>query len=128
MATIVLAFGQAKGVTGTYLALATLGGGLIPLILRKYLLKSHALSDFRTENFLFREELITVFKECDICFEITDIIVENPFTPLNKDECQTIKIGLHYKGSVSSNNEGENQTTPNREEESTIINTDSDNR
>ncbi|CAG2184586.1 unnamed protein product [Mytilus edulis] len=60
VATIVLAFSQAKGVTGTYLALATLGGGLIPFILRRYLFKSNDLSDFRTDYILFCNELKTM--------------------------------------------------------------------
>lgn len=93
VATIILAFGQSQGIPDTYQALATLGGGLIPLLLQKYLFKSHDLSDFRTGHFMFREELNTVFKNYCIDFEIADIegkLSDQPFT----EKCQKIFIDL----------------------------------
>lgn len=91
VATIILAFGQSQGIPDTYQALATLGGGLIPLLLQKYLFKSHNLSDFRTEHFMFREELNTVFENYHIHFEIADI-ESNPSDQHHTEKCQKILI------------------------------------
>lgn len=96
VATIVLAFGQAKGVTGTYLALATLGGGLIPFILRRYLFKSNDLSDFRTDYILFCNELKTMItkENYEVCYEIEDIQGTIRNDPPDDDELLLIDIKI----------------------------------
>ncbi|CAC5369967.1 unnamed protein product [Mytilus coruscus] len=86
VATIVLAFGQSKGVTGTYLALATLGGGLIPLILRKYFFRSHDLCDCGTEQNLFWDEVKPMFTKYETSFEVDDIIGDIQNDPSFKND------------------------------------------
>lgn len=55
---IVVAFGKSQGIPGTYQAI----GGLIPLILRRYLFKSDDVFDFKSDYFLLFEELEQLFE------------------------------------------------------------------
>lgn len=122
VATIILAFGQSQGIPDTYQALATLGGGLIPLLLQKYLFKSHDLSDFRTEHFLFSEELNSVFENYLIHFEVADI-EGSPSDPPHTGKCQQIIIDFseivetktEIEKSETEKNEAEKSQTEKKE-------------
>ncbi|CAC5403075.1 unnamed protein product [Mytilus coruscus] len=70
---IVLAFGKTQGFSGTYQAIATLGDGLIPLILRRYFFKSDDVFDFKSDHFLLFEELKQLFENYCETWEIVDI-------------------------------------------------------
>lgn len=70
---IVLAFGKTQGIPGTYQAIATLGGGLIPLILRRYFFKSEDVFDFKTDHFLLRGELQQLLEDNWETWEIVNI-------------------------------------------------------
>lgn len=73
---IVLAFGKTQGIPGTYQAIATLGGGLIPLVLRRYFFKSDDVFDFETNHFLVDDELQQLFETYHETWEIVDIPVD----------------------------------------------------
>ncbi|VDI82458.1 Hypothetical predicted protein [Mytilus galloprovincialis] len=74
--TIVLAFGKTQGIPGTYQAIATLGGGLIPLVLRRHFFKSDDVFDFETNHFLVDDELQQLFETYHETWEIVDIPVD----------------------------------------------------
>lgn len=83
---IVLAFGKSHGIPGTYQAIATIGGGLVPLILRRYLFKSEDVFDFKSDHFLLFEEMEQLFENYCETWEIVALL--GSIKPDSSDICE----------------------------------------
>ena len=73
---VIFAFGQANNVSSASQALAALGVGFIPLVLRKFLFKSHDSPALDTSNIAWTTMFADAVKDCTCLWDVEDIVID----------------------------------------------------